>query len=98
GPATNFLLALAAGAAFHVVGFAPSTVAAWLEENLDNAVVINAILVVFNLIPLPPLDGGRIVTGLLPRPLAVPFARLEPFGLPILIGLVLLLPMLGRQL
>src|SRR5258708_1838187 len=54
----------------------------WLALNLKNAVLLNVILAVFNMLPLPPLDGGRIVTGLLPRSLALPFSRLEPFGLP----------------
>jgi Zn-dependent protease len=56
------------------------------------------ILMVFNLIPLPPLDGGRIMTGLLPFPLAVRFARLEKFGFLILIGLLFLLPLIGGQI
>jgi Zn-dependent protease len=52
-------------------------------------VFINVILMALNLLPLPPLDGGRVVTGLLPLNLARPFAKLEPYGLPILIGLLL---------
>ncbi len=51
---------------------------------------INIILMVLNLLPLPPLDGGRIVTGLLPGPMAWQFSRIEPFGLVILIGLLLI--------
>jgi len=98
GPAMNLVLALVAAAALHLVPLAPATSGAWLEENLDNAIILNVSLALFNLLPLPPLDGGRIVTGLLPRPLALPFARLEPFGMLILIGLLLLLPVLGRQL
>ncbi len=58
---------------------------------------INIILMVLNLLPLPPLDGGRIVTGLLPGPLAWQFSRIEPFGLFILIGL-LFLGVLGQIL
>ena len=46
----------------------------------------------FNLLPVPPLDGGRIVAGLLPRSLALPFMRLEPFGLLLVIGAVVVLP------
>jgi Zn-dependent protease len=53
---------------------------------------------VFNLFPLPPLDGGRILVGILPKAAAAPVARLEPYGLAILIGLLIVLPLLGAQL
>jgi Zn-dependent protease len=56
---------------------------------------INAVLMVLNLIPLPPLDGGRIAVSLLPRDLALPLARMEPYGLIILVVL-LFSGMLGR--
>jgi Zn-dependent protease len=66
--------------------------------NLKNALIINAVLAVFNLFPLPPLDGGRIAVGLLPNVLGQYLARLEPYGMIILIGLLILLPLLGSQL
>ena len=50
-------------------------------------IFINTILMVLNLLPLPPLDGGRVMTGLLPGPLAYKFSRIEPYGFFILIGL-----------
>jgi len=95
GPATNILLALVAAASFHILGFVPANAAQWLAENLKNAVVINVVL--FNMMPIPPLDGGRVAVGLLPRPLAIPLARLEPFGMLILIGFLILLPLAGSQ-
>jgi Zn-dependent protease len=98
GPAMNLVLALVAALALHTVSIVPGTSAEWLEQNLDNAIVLNVSLALFNLVPLPPLDGGRILTGLLPRPLAVRFARIEPYGMFILIGLLLLPPLIGRQL
>jgi Zn-dependent protease len=55
------------------------------------------ILAIFNMMPIPPLDGGRVAVGLLPRPLAVPLARLEPFGMLILIAVLILLPLAGSQ-
>ena len=51
-------------------------------------VSINAILMILNLLPLPPLDGGRVLTGLLPGPMAYKFSRIEPYGFFILIGLL----------
>jgi Zn-dependent protease len=90
GPMTNVLLAIVSCLLFFGVGLMPQAGQEWLARNLVNSLQINCVLCVFNLLPLPPLDGGRVAVGLLPRPLAMPLARLEPYGMLILMGLFLL--------
>ena len=97
GPATNLALALVAALGIHLVGYVPESAAQWLFDNLKNAIVINVVLAIFNMLPIPPLDGGRVAVGLLPDVLARPLSRLEPYGMLILIGILIVLPLAGSQ-
>lgn len=89
GPAANLAMALAWGLLLKFAWLMPSNdFTVPLSEMSKIGIVINCVLMVLNLLPLPPLDGGRIVVSLLPHRLAWQFARIEPWGFPILLVLL----------
>jgi Zn-dependent protease len=98
GPLTNVMLAFVSAVLLRIVPLLPEAIAPWLVQTLYQSILLNLILAIFNMMPIPPLDGGRVITSILPNVLAKPFARLERYGFLILLGIVFLLPMLGRQI
>jgi Zn-dependent protease len=98
GPLTNVILAFASALLFHLVWLVPEAAAPWLAQALSQSILLNLVLAIFNMIPVPPLDGSRIVLSLLPGPLARHYVKLERFGFIILLAIIFLLPIVGRQL
>jgi Zn-dependent protease len=98
GPLTNIALALVSAALLRMVWLLPKEIAPWLVQALYQSILLNLILAVFNMSPIPLLDGSRVLMSLLPKALARQYAKLERFGFLILLGIIFLLPMLGRQI
>ena len=98
GPATNLALAFVSALLFHALTLVPDWAHAWVGDNLDKSILLNLILCVFNMLPVPPLDGGRVAVGLLPDRLAIPLARLERAGIFIVLGAMFILPWIGGRL
>jgi Zn-dependent protease len=93
GPASNLALAITASVALLLVPISPVTigepnVSAPVASLLSQAVRINVLLAVFNMIPIPPLDGGNVLSGLLPERLAALFNRIRPYGFILLYALM----------
>ncbi|HVC54746.1 MAG TPA: site-2 protease family protein [Stellaceae bacterium] len=87
GPGMNILLAIVSSLLFYGVNWMPAGPGGWVAANLVHSIQLNAVLCVFNMLPFPPLDGGRVAVGLLPDFLARPLARVEPYGMTILLGI-----------
>jgi len=102
GPGMNFLLAAVAtailAAVVLTVGAEPTGASLFVAQNAINFLLINLFLAIFNLIPLPPFDGGHVVEGFLPRGAVRTWQRLGRFALPILVLLLLVLPLISPEL
>ncbi|WP_170285220.1 site-2 protease family protein, partial [Microvirga aerophila] len=98
GPLTNLTLAFISAALFRTVPLLPEAIAPWLVKTLYQSILLNLILAIFNMFPLPPLYGGRVALSILPKALARQYSKLERFAFVILLGIIFLLPMLGRQI
>lgn len=98
GPGANIFLLIMAALLLNVMALIPDFMSDWFRQNMINMIIINAILAVFNMLPIPPLDGGRVAVGILPYPLARPLSRLEPYGMLIILMALFIIPIGGRYI
>ncbi len=98
GPGSNILLAVISALLIHGSVLFDADIARWIMHNLVNSVWINLLLAVFNMLPLPPLDGGRIAVGLLPPELARQLVRIERAGMIIILTALFILPWISGKI
>jgi Zn-dependent protease len=98
GPGINLVLALLSALLLSGVLLLPETMQEWAGATLIKSTQLNVVLAIFNLLPIPPLDGGRVVLGLLPKRLAQSFEGLERVGLLLVLTALVFLPYLGQML
>lgn len=92
GPLMNIFLAIISALLFYTLEYMPLLTAQIMAQMFSFSLMINVLLAVFNMLPLPPLDGGRVAVGLLPNVLARPLASLERWGFAIIVGAFMMLP------
>ena len=98
GPGSNILLAVISALLIHGTVLFEADAQRWILHNLVNSVWINLLLAVFNMLPLPPLDGGRVAVGLLPPELGRQLARVERAGMIIILAALFILPWIGGKM
>ena len=95
GPASNLVIAIAAATVLALLPISPHTLADSVNVSVPAATILsqlvrlNVLLAVFNMIPIPPLDGGNVLAGILPRPAAALFNQIRPYGFLLLYALIL---------
>lgn len=98
GPGANIFLAFVSALLFHGVPFLPAESGVYMAMGLRVSLIINVTLALFNMLPIPPLDGGRVAVGVLPDVLARPLAKVERWGFIIVFGAFIGAPYLANLL